>query len=232
MAIEPLGVSNEDDQTLLTADWLMFVSPNAVNHSMTLSSLRTLKSNWPERLRVGSTGPGTHQALVAAGVPASVIDSPAADAPQFDSEALWDQIKCRDWQQKKAVVVRGRNPDGQLGRPMMATQLRAAGAEVLDVAVYERRLPLWSPSQKNLCQQALDHPQRFIWLFSSSLAIDHLPALAGSQNWARSQALVTHPRMSPALERLGFVYIRNSRPERADVFEQLSSYIQFPHEPH
>ena len=68
---------------------IMFVSRNAVTHAFA-AGLQVAKENGP---RYWATGPGTRQALLDSGVPAARIDAPPADAIQFDTEALWQQVR-------------------------------------------------------------------------------------------------------------------------------------------
>ena len=81
---------------------VMFVSANAVEHFF---AARPAGAKWPAALLAGSTGPGTSAALRAAGV--QHIEEPAADAPQFDTEALWARLTTRHWQGERVLVVRG-----------------------------------------------------------------------------------------------------------------------------
>ena len=57
--------------------------------------------------RMWATGPGTRDALLAQSVPADLIDSPASDAAQFDSETLWNRVKNQVKPGDKVLIVRG-----------------------------------------------------------------------------------------------------------------------------
>src|SRR6185369_14335673 len=65
---------------------VMFVSGNAVRHFF---DAKPAGAAWPPGTRAWAPGPGTRAALLDAGVSPSLVDSPAADAGQFDSESLW-----------------------------------------------------------------------------------------------------------------------------------------------
>ena len=67
------------------------------------------------------------------------IVSPAVDAAQFDSEALWERLRSRDWNGARVLVVRG---DG--GRDWLADRLRDAGATVATVGAYRRIAPTFA----------------------------------------------------------------------------------------
>ena len=175
----------------------MFVSGNAVEYffkqNMALAKVapghiatKTIASNapgLPTSLRFMAPGPGTVAALLAAGVPAGQIDAPAADADQFDSEALWAVVGQRDWQGRRVLVVRGESQGSggvSSGRDWIARQWEAAGAQVDFVGVYQRRAPVFTDAQLERARAA--SADGSMWLFSSSEAVANLtglPALAG-----------------------------------------------------
>lgn len=85
---------------------VMFVSGNAVNHFLREDGV-------PFASRAWAPGPGTRDALLDAGVDASLIDAPAADAAQFDSESLWQRVSGQIRPADRVLVVRGRDPQGR-----------------------------------------------------------------------------------------------------------------------
>ncbi len=127
---------------------------------------------WPALTRAASPGPGTTRSLVGLGVPAELIDAPAADAPQFDSEALWQTLQSHDWRGARVLLVRGPQ-----GRDWLAARLAEQGAAVDTLVAYERRAPTLDAAARALLEEALAEPRRDLWLFSSSEAIDHLQTL-------------------------------------------------------
>lgn len=197
------------DASALQAVWqqvprlaaVMFVSANAVRFFM---------AERPDGLdlracRAWSTGPGTQAALLAAGWPADQIDSPSADASQFDSEALWALVAARLPQGGGAsvLIVRGADAQGRMaGRDWLAQQLAAAGVQVQQVTAYVRQPPVLSPAQQRRAVQAMTDGSW--WLFSSSEAAQHLlqacPGLAVGQ----ARALATHPRIAARLHASGW----------------------------
>ena len=174
---------------------VMFVSPNAVLHAF---AALPAGSAWPAGVRAAATGPGTVAALVAAGVPASQIVAPPADARQFDSEALWQQLRREDWRGRRVWVVRGEG-----GRDWFADTLRGAGADLRFVQGYSRAAPVLTPAQHQWLAQALAEPEAVCWLFSSSEAIDHLQALTPETDWSRARAMAPHPRIVERAKALG-----------------------------
>lgn len=209
------------DSAALAAAWrdlpryaaLMFVSANAVDGFF---SGRPAAAQLPD-LRFLAPGPGTVAALLEAGVPPGRIDAPPADAGQFDSETLWQQVGARDWQAKAVLIVRGDSvgPGGGAtpGRDWLARQWTAAGAAVDFVKVYERRPPQFGAGQLALAQAASRDGS--VWLFSSSEAVTHLAGLG--LDFSRARAIATHPRIAETARALGWGVVVVSRPELADI---------------
>ena len=210
---------------------LMFVSGNA--------ALYFFEPNWPLaldgqaltaiKIRAWSPGPGTAQALRQAGVPPGCIDGPAADAAQFDSEALWQQVRGQIGPGSRVLIVRGRSatPDGAhesaqgTGRDWLAQQITAAGGSVDFVVAYQRGAPQLSADAVALAQQAARDGS--LWLLSSSEAVAHLAQALPGQHWGAAQALATHPRIAQAARSAGFGRVRECRPALADVVASIES---------
>ncbi|WP_426147351.1 uroporphyrinogen-III synthase [Polaromonas sp. DSR2-3-2] len=188
-------------------------------------------SGIPPRLRFMAPGPGTVAALRAAGVPAAQIDAPAADARQFDSEALWQAIGARDWQGRRVLVVRGQSAGAEAassGRDWIVRQWQDRGASVDFVGVYQRRAPLLADAQVARARQA--SADGSVWLFSSSEAVANLVGLAGLQgvDWGRARAVATHPRIAQAVRAAGWGVVVESRPALQDIRQVLGS-IELQH---
>jgi uroporphyrinogen-III synthase len=206
----------------------MFVSGNAVAHffaskrpqAQSESSLTAIKT------RAWAPGPGTARALVEAGVPAALIDGPAPDAPQFDSEALWQQVGPRLAPGDRVLIVRGHSGgvhDTQqgTGRAWLARQIESAGAHVDFVVAYQRGAPILDAPQTALAQQAAHDGS--LWLLSSSEAVAHLAEALPGQDWSHARALVTHPRIAQAARTVGFGHVRECRPSLEDVVASIES---------
>ncbi len=185
---------------------LMFVSANAVRFFM---AARPAGLPMPS-CRAWSTGPGTRAALLAAGWSEGLIDSPAEDAPQFDSEALWALVAQRVQaavasclSKPSVLIVRGADAQGQLaGRDWLALQLESAGLQVLQAVAYVRQAPVLTPAQQSLARQAVGDGSA--WLFSSSEAAQHLLQACPELPLAQARALATHPRIAQRLQQLGW----------------------------
>lgn len=195
---------------------VMFVSGNAVNHFLT-------DAHVPFASRAWAPGPGTRDALLDAGVQASLIDAPADDAAQFDSESLWQRVRTQVRPGDRVLVVRGRDPQGRnAGRDWLARQIEAAGGQVEFVAVYERRMPQLDAVQHAVAQQAAGDGS--VWLFSSSEAVANLRAVLPGQSWHKARAIATHPRIAQAARDAGFAVVCESRPALADVVASIESF--------
>lgn len=178
--------------------------------------------------RCWATGPGTRQALVDAGVAEPLIDSPAVDAEQFDSEALWHVVQSQVQPGQRVLIVRGSDgADGGNtgntgnGRDWLAQQLAAAGAYTEWVVAYERTAPSWTPAQSAQAQAAATDGS--VWVFSSSQAIAHLRQCLPQQDWAQSRCLATHERIAQTAHDAGFGQIIRTKPRLADVLACLES---------
>lgn len=217
----------------------LFVSGNAVDYFFrkkerlahvehAQGAIENIAITVPPGLRFMAPGPGTVAALIAAGVTAGQIDAPAADALQFDSEALWDVVGPRDWQGRRVLVVRGQNAGAHSnapssGRDWIARQWAAAGAQVDFVGVYQRRPPQLTQAQLQRARVASTDGS--VWLFSSSEAVANLvqmPEMAG-MDWRHARAVATHPRIVDAVRAAGWGVVVASRPALKDIRDTLAS---------
>ncbi len=195
---------------------LVFVSPNAVlGFFDAAASARGVPAGvlaWPAQAWAAATGPGTVAALRERGVPLARIVAPAHDAPQFDSEALWSQVSRWNWAGRPVWLVRGNG-----GRDWLGQQLRQAGADVRVLQSYGRAAPVLSADERALLAAAVAEPAHFVWMFSSSEAIDNLQALAPEAAWASGRALASHPRIAECALAAGFGSVSIVAPSAAAV---------------
>lgn len=181
---------------------------------------------WGGATRFWAPGPGTAKALVALGVPPDRIDSPALDAPQFDSEALWAVVGHRLQPGSRVLVVRGgganaRAGDAGQGRDWLTQRCAAAGAVVDACVAYRRVLPVWSVAEQTLARQAV--AKGGVWVFSSSEAVGNLGTLCPELPWAHLHALATHPRIAQTLGDRGVTSVYTVRPTLPDLLSGLES---------
>lgn len=228
LALPLIDIAPAPDTAALRQAWrqldgylgLMFVSANAVDGFF---AARPADAAWPAQ--AWATGPGTVGALLRAGVPASHITAPPADAPQFDSEALWPLVAGRIVPGARVLVVRGADAAGRstqgAGRDWFARQVAAAGGAVDFVASYQRCRPQLDAVQLQLARAAAGDGS--VWLFSSSEAVLNLQASLPQQDWSVARAVATHARIAQAARTAGFALVRESRPALADVRASIES---------
>ena len=223
---------------------LMFVSANAID---AFFAQRPADRQWPQdphAPRAWVPGPASAKALEAAAVPVHLIDAPAAQAEQFDSESLWDQVRSQVGSGFQLLVVRGGRASQEppaspaassgIGREWLAEQVESAGGSVGWLLAYVRGAPQWTDA--DYAQAASARDGGAIWLFSSSECVAHLQALtqsapaawrdsaASAQScWSGSVALATHPRIAKAARAAGFGTVHLTRPGLADVLASIES---------
>lgn len=223
VALPLIGIAPPDDPTPVIAAWsrladyrlVMFVSPNAAEQFF---ALREPGAAWPAGVLAASPGPGTTGTLRQLGVPEDALVEPAADAPQFDSEALWAVLRGYTWDESRVLIVRGTS-----GRDWLAGRFAAHGALVDFVAAYRRAAPAPDPDGGRVLDAAVADPGAHLWFFSSSEAIDHLAALRPDTAWSPAAALATHPRIAERARALGFGRVLEARPAASAVVACIQS---------
>jgi uroporphyrinogen-III synthase len=248
-----LSIHPAPDLPTLRAAWaqlgqwnaLMFVSANAIE---AFFAQRPADMEWPQGAdapRAWVPGPASAKALEAAAVPTYLIDAPDAQAEQFDSESLWEQVRSQVGGGFQLLVVRGGRADALspvsppaspgIGREWLAGQVESAGGSVGWLLAYVRGTPAWTDAEYAQAARARDDGA--IWLFSSSECVAHLETLtqsapvtwrdsAGSAQWywSSSVALATHPRIAKAARAAGFGTVHLTRPGLADVLASIESF--------
>lgn len=251
-----MSIHPAPDVQALRAAWLrlqhwhalMFVSANAIE---AFFAQRPADLVWPQHghaPRAWVPGPASAQALRAAGVPGHLIDAPAAQAEQLDSESLWEQVHAQVSPGFELLVVRGgvasavpgsghavpQDAQRGTGRDWLGDQVQAQGGTVDWLQAYQRGAPAWGDAEHALAARARDAGA--VWLFSSSACVANLGALtrkavrsnpagagdAGSY-WSGSVAVATHPRIAQAAQALGFGRVELARPALADVLASIES---------
>lgn len=223
-ALPLITISGPPDAGALRQVWsgidryaaVMFVSANAVR-----GFFAARPADRAFTPRAWAPGLGTRDALLAAGVDAASIRAPAADAAQFDSEALWAQVQGEVRAGDTVLVVRGGDAQGRgAGREWLAEQLAHQGAQVEVVVAYTRAAPQWSAAQIDTARAAAVGGT---WLFSSSEAIGNLAQALPWQDWSQARAIATHPRIAQAAHDAGFGRVIEARPPFAAVIAALES---------
>ena len=169
-------------------DFAFFVSANAVEYGA------PDKGRWPRGLPAFAPGPGTAEALAAAGV-----DDVRVPSASLDSEGLLALPELAHPAGKRAVIFRGAG-----GRELLGDTLAARGAIVEYVSCYRRALP--SGGARGLLD-ALGRRRRSVLTITSSEGLDNLWAMLGREDRARLAALplfAPHPRIAAHARTLGF----------------------------
>jgi uroporphyrinogen-III synthase len=136
--------------------------------------------------------------LEQAGLAASAIDGPPADAPQFESEALRAVVAPQIRPGDRVLIVRGASlhntTDGQGSAANGWRPAAQPGRTGRAGGVYSRQCPATTPALQE--RLAAHCAARDLWLFSSSEAIATCNSCA-AQDWSRQRALTTPPASPP-----------------------------------
>lgn len=236
LALPLIEVAPAPGQDALRAAWqrldryvgVMFVSGNAVDCFFAAKPSESPGFSAPAAIktRAWAPGPGTAQALLRAGVDAGLVDAPAPDAGQFDSQALWQLVSAQVQPGARVLIVRGSDGASSsaapgVGREWFAQRVTAAGAQVDFLVAYQRRRPALTPAQGATARAAAADGS--VWLFSSTEAIANLVAWLPRQDWAGARALATHPRIAAAARAAGFGVVRESRPTLSEIRASIES---------
>jgi uroporphyrinogen-III synthase len=236
VALPLIEIRPADDPAPLQRAWqqlagyagVMFVSANAVDSFFASRPLSAISFGVEGAIktRAWATGPGTAAALARAGVAPQCVDAPAADAAQFDSEALWRLVGAGIKPAQRVLIVRG--SDGQsesaaqgVGRDWFAQRVGEAGAQVDYVVSYRRVRPHLDAAQLELARAAAVDGS--VWLFSSSEALLNLLTSLPGQDWRAARAVATHARIAVAARQAGFGTVVESRPALADIKASIES---------
>lgn len=166
--------------TLDTYDIAIFVSANAVEYGA--RSART----WPAHLATFAPGPGTAEALAAAG-----IANARMPVKSWDSEGLLELPELQDVNGKRIVIFRGEG-----GREFLGNALRARGGSVDHVTCYRRVAP--QTGAEGLIEAIRDGRASALTLTSAE-GLDNLIAALGTEGrglLARLPVFAAHPRIA------------------------------------
>ncbi len=160
-------------------DAAVFVSANAVEHGL------PSPGTWPQRLPAYAPGPGTAEALAAAGI--ADVRMPTTS---YDSEGLLALPELQAMAGRRVLVLRGEG-----GRELLAETLRARGATVDCVACYRRACP----TDGTGLIEVFAAGRVAAVTVTSGEGIDNLWALVDAPTRARWRGLPTfapHPRIA------------------------------------
>lgn len=170
-------------------DWLIFISRNAVNHFVSQSP------PLPAGIRIAAVGRGTAQALAEHHFQVDCL--PADDAPP-GSEGLLQQSEMQAIQDQRVAIVRG-----QGGRELLGESLRASGAEIRYIEVYQRQ----KPEADSAHRRAATRAERLIC--TSEAALENLQVLLTDWSQLKNCPLcVVSERLEMAAQQAGFENVR------------------------
>ena len=161
-------------------DIAIFVSANAVEFGAPAPGL------WPAHLVTYAPGPGTAEALAAAGIPNAQVP-----VTSLDSEGLLELPSLADVTGKRIVIFRGEG-----GREFLGNTLRARGASVDHAPCYRRVAP---QSGADGLVEAMREGRAHALTLTSSEGLDNLIAAigpAGCDLVARLPVFAAHPRIA------------------------------------
>jgi uroporphyrinogen-III synthase len=151
-------------------DFAVFVSANAVEYGAPAAS------SWPASLPAFAPGPGTAEALAAAG-----LRDVRVPVSTFDSEGLLALPALTGVRGRRAIIFRGEG-----GRELLADALRERGAIVDVVSCYRRAAPTGSADG---LVEALRERRIDAVTFTSSEGIDNLWAMLDDEARMRMRAV-------------------------------------------
>lgn len=173
-------------------DWLIFISRNAVRYFVKQSPTP------PANTRIAAVGRGTAQALADHHLPVDCL--PADDAPA-GSEGLLQRSEMQAMHGKRVAIIRGRG-----GRELLGESLRASGAEIRYIEVYQRQ----QTDPDSAHRRAASRAERLIC--TSLAALDNLQMLLA--DWSQLKACplcVVSQRLQIAAQQAGFQDVRVAR---------------------
>jgi uroporphyrinogen-III synthase len=163
-----------------SADWLMFVSPNAVHASVQLVPDLNTWLGTP-----CAVGKATAQALASVFVDRLVLAPKQGEG----ALALLNAAQLQNLAQQKVAIFTAPN-----GLPELRDHARARGAQVLELTVYQRRVRTLSEAERRLCRNA-----QFAYVGSGAF----LEALMAARDFSPLTLFVPSQRVATLAERYG-----------------------------
>lgn len=158
--VSPLHAPDLSER-IMWADWVVFTSPNGVQRALELvTDLADLLAT----RKTAAIGPGTAQAMIAAGIEVEVVPG------RYSSEGLADALDGLV-KGKKVEVIRSSH-----GRLVLLEMLKTAGAEVHETPVYELIRPRGTEQEELIREVARGEVDAIA--FTSSLTVENFLSLA------------------------------------------------------
>jgi len=182
-------------------DVVVFVSRYAVQRYLRLAAAGAGGPlRWPGGTIAATVGGASARALHESGlIPDDHILHPPGDTLAQDSEALLSVLSARGIAMRRVLIVRGTQ-----GREWLARMLRASGAQVDILPVYERVPAAWHSDTVAVLRRALGEPGRCIFLLTSSEGVHAISRrfreLHLLADWSAAAFVVIHERVGATLQ--------------------------------
>lgn len=172
------AVPTQQWQSLGTADWVVFVSTNAVQYALPAARSRNA---WPAKAGIAAVGGSTAAALAAFDITSVVTPEIGSGAqallavPEFSADAI---------RGRTVAIAKGRG-----GLELLQQTFKNRGARVFELEVYERRRPQHST---NDFVTAGIHGEIDIVVAASAQSLENLIDMVGARgrDWILSAPLV------------------------------------------
>jgi uroporphyrinogen-III synthase len=186
-------------QNLSRYAMVVFVSPNAIDATF------EFLTRWPEGVVIAVVGEGSRMALAKHGVTSATQTIVSPHNPlRTDSQTLLQALDLDALHGKRVLVVRG-----ETGRELLTDALRAAGAQVTQVAAYRRTAPEFDDTRRTQLNRLLDSPNDWIITSSEALRIlkhmvEQLGDASAIAKMQQQRIILSHARIAETAQMLGF----------------------------
>lgn len=164
-------------------DWILFTSANSIR--FVCARLTDLGEGFDAlaQVRIAAVGPQTAQLLQQSGVHVDLVPE------VYQAEGLLDALCSRPLAHTRFLF-----PRAAVTRDVLASGLRAAGADVTEVVVYQTRQP---ETEAAALRCHLHRGEIAMVTFTSSSSVHNLQTMLGPEDWQCLHAAVTVACMGP-----------------------------------
>ncbi|MGB2817697.1 MAG: uroporphyrinogen-III synthase [Burkholderiaceae bacterium] len=201
-------------------DLALFVSPNAVH-----ATTERLSGAWPAGTVIGAVGASTRDSALAE-LPGAAMATVVApdDRDESGSEGFWRAWRATGRRARRVLLLRAAT-----GRDWIVDQLRAEGAEVDALAVYDRcphRLPAGELARLRTWMQRGVAPAVIVTSAEAvGASLEQVRGIEGAAEWLQAgRAIATHPRVAQRLQAAGFQNVVTTDSDDSSVVRKLESF--------
>ena len=200
-------------------DLALFVSAHAVQ-----ATAQLLDAEWPATTAIGAVGAATRDAALAElrGARQATIVAPNVE-DESGSEAFWRAWQMTGRHARRALLLRAES-----GRDWIIEQLRATGATVDPIAVYQRGAHALTADDVAALRRWLQSKIAPLTVVTSTEAVDALleqvSSIGEAVGWLQAGTVVaTHPRVAQRLHLAGFRHIETCDADDDAIVRKLES---------